>query len=419
VVRRRTFAAVSAALLIAARVACAAAQASPPAQAAGKRALVLFSGDVPNREDWVSSLESGLLRSGAIAAVARASGEGPVAEEAARRGFDLALELRVETLAAPPDVAPERGGAAAEASPGGRSIKAGWSVYAQASPEPIASGSFEADEEPELRRLGEFWDGIIPAVEAAAAQIGQAGLATLTVIGPAGAIVSGLGPEPLELPAEGELRLALPFPATYPWRSTLAGTMPERGATTLGAEGAKIELDPRPLRPWRIETGLLVASYPDFWASRRFDGDRFYLRFGFYQYFLGLCLDEEDSWNASFFESRPLIQPGIGGGIFFLKPDSPLRPYAGASTSVRLVIPSANLIYFDPVAPFSLGIHLGLEWSPLVRWSFFFESMGELYLFGDGELMAASRDSGGSEPIYGSTWFLDIPLMRFGARFAL
>lgn len=420
-VRRITFIAAAATFLMTAGLACATAQEAPLAGGApaGKSALVHFSGDAADREDWAASLESALLRSGAIAAVARASGDAPAAEEAARRGLDLALELRVEALSPPPAGAPAEGGNEGRAAPSGRPLRMAWAVYAPAAPEPIASGSIEAASEPELRRLDELWEELIPAVDAAAAQLGEAGLAPLTVIGPAGAIIRGLGPEPRELPAEGELSLALPYPATYPWRSTLAGTMPERGVVTLGAEGAKIELEPRPLRPWRIESGLLVASYPDFWATRRLADDRYYLRFGFYQYFLGLYLDEEDSWDAPFCYSSPLLQPGIGGGILFLNQDSPLRPYAGASMSARIVIPSAGWIYLDPVAPVSLGAQLGLEWRPLERWSFFFEFMAELYLFGDGELMAASRSSGGPEPIYGPSWFLDLPLMRFGARFAL
>jgi len=368
--------------------------------APGLRALARFSGEGLDREAWSRSLESALLRSGALDSIRRSQSEGTVSEEAARLGLDLAVSVEASRTEAP------------------LPLSLAWAIYAAAEAVPLAEGRLELEAEPELRSLGATWDELVLALEAAARGRGPSGMASLSISGAPGTRIRIGKIATARLPKGGELLLELPAPASYRWRASHRGSLPERGILGLGPEGGRIELSPEPLRPWRLETGLLVAAYPDFWASWRFSEERFYLRAGLSQYLLGLHLADEDEGGSAFASSR-LLQPGLGAGALFLEPDSPWRPYAGASLSFRLVFPPGASPYIDPVGPFSLGLHAGLEWKPLERWAFFFEGLGELYLFGDGELMAAARSGEGSSSSYGRAWFLDFPLMRFGARFSL
>lgn len=368
-----------------------------------RRVLVRFEGGAESAESLAISLEAALARSSRIGSVRRASGEAAASEEAAMSGLDLAVDAKAEI----------------HDGPEGRSLSVAWSIYAPAVAEPLEAGATEGAY-PQERELPEFWIDLVRAAERAAEAVGGFGRARLVIAGPEGASIIGLGKERCTIPPEGEIAVWLPAPATYRWRAVLPSSMPETGVLALTGAGAKLEIAFRPLSGWRIEAGLLNATFPDLWASWRFADDRFYLRAGFYQFLAGLALkDEEIGYRPDFWTSDPLVQPGIGGGTLLGGAESRVRSYVGATATIRIAFPSGYGIFLDPVAPFSIGPHYGLEWRPLERWSFFMEVLANLYLFGDGRLMAASRESGGGLFLYGSSWYLEFPLARFGARFSL
>jgi len=368
-----------------------------------RRAVVRLSGEGIDLALWSDSLEAALARSPRIGTVRRASGETPPAEEAGRIGFDFA----VDATAAPYD------------ADGARGIRVSWSIYAAASAEAFDSGILEGVE-PEARDLPAFWLGLVQAAERAAPEIGGFGRAAIVIAGPEGSVVTGLGKDAIAIPSEGEIKLWLPAPATYRWRAILPESVPLTGVLTLAAPGARIELDFTPLSPWRVEAGFVNGTFLDVWGSWRFADGHYYLRAGFYQYLAGISLTKESfSEDSSLWSSYPLLQPGIGAGALFGGAEARLRGYAGATITTRLAFPAGGGLFIDPIAPLAVGPLYGLEWRPLDRWAFFLEAYANLYLFGDGALMAASRESGGGPFLYGSSWYLEIPLMRLGARFTL
>lgn len=369
----------------------------------GRRILVRLGAEGLEAELWSESLEAALARSASIRAVLRSSSPEAPFEEAARLGLDFAVGVLVTRRSAPD----------------GSDLRIEWSIFAPSTSAPFDSGLIEGPE-PDERDLADLWIDLVQAAERAAVELGAAGRARLAIVGPPGSVLSGLGDEELVIPPEGEMELQLPAPATYRWRAETRGAMPESGVLTLTDSGGRIELSIRRFAKWRIEAGLVNATFPDFWISLRLFGDRFYFRAGFYQYLAGLSLQEEYlGYDPPLWVSYPLLQPGIGAGELFGTADAPLRVYAGATATTRLAFPAGTGVFVDPIAPLSIGPQLGLEWRPLERWAFFAEAFANLYLFGDGRLMAASRKSGGAPFLYGTTWYLEFPLMRFGARLAL
>jgi hypothetical protein len=367
------------------------------------RVLVRLAAEGRDTELWSESLEAALARSAFIGAVLRSSGIDSPREETARLGFDFAVDVRVSSY----EAATERG------------VRVDWRIYAPSSGDPVDSGLIEGLE-PDERSLPDLWLDLVQAADRAAIEIGDGGQGDLAILGPPGSVLSGLGDDELVIPPEGRIELRLPAPGTYRWRAETPGAMPESGVLTLTDSGGRIELSIRRLLKWRIESALLNATFPDLWISLRLLNDRFYLRAGFYQYLAGLSLEDEYAgYDPPLWVSYPLLQPGIGMGELFGPADAPLRAYAGATATARIAFPSGTGIFIDPVAPLSIGPQLGIEWRPIERWSFFAEGFANLYLFGDGRLMAASRKSGSGPFLFGATWYLEFPLMRFGARFAL
>ncbi|MCK7486263.1 MAG: hypothetical protein MZU97_12455 [Bacillus subtilis] len=74
------------------------------------------------------------------------------------------------------------------------------------------------------------------------------------------------------------------------------------------------------------------------------------------------------------------------------------------------------------MAPIGTHAFLGAEWRAFPRTAVFFELGAAFYPFCDGFLMAASRggqDGGPFISLFGSRWFFEAPLIRFGTRFTL
>ena len=112
--------------------------------------------------------------------------------------------------------------------------------------------------------------------------------------------------------------------------------------------------------------------------------------------------------------------PGAGFGMYFLPEDSYVRPYASATAFARILL-LKGAFGFDTVAPLGLQSALGAEWRAFPRAAVFVEFGATFYPFCDGFLMAASRgdQDGPFLNLFGARWFLELPILRLGARFRL
>jgi hypothetical protein len=293
----------------------------------------------------------------------------------------------------------------------------------------LAEGVVEGPE-PTERDLAEFW--WIPVADAAEAALPKVKKTLVRIEGTPGTMItgqsgkdrSGLGELDLVIPESGVLEIPLRVPGTYPWRATSKGAYPERGYFGALEQGASLSIPKRPLRRWTLESALFMTQFPDFWAAWRFAEDRLYVRTGFTQFLAGLYLVREEYGEETppVILSLGLVQPGAGFGGYFLPSDAYVRPYATATLFTRIVILPQTFPRLDPISPLGTSLMLGAEWKATPRTAVFLELGTAFYPFCDGFLMAASagtEDGGPVSTVWGGSWFLEGPIMRFGARFTL
>ncbi|HRW23905.1 MAG TPA: hypothetical protein P5298_05820 [Spirochaetia bacterium] len=390
------------AIAAAAALAIALAAASPPPLAAddeGVRVMARCSGDGAAADP--ASLAAALAKSPLLDAVLAAPDGLGLVEAASRASCALAVEADSRSA----------GGEAASA----------WRVLDPLTGATLASGVVEGPE-PGPRDLAEFW--WLPVVEAAEAALPTVARTLVRVTAAPGTVVSGLSDEPMTVPESGELELPLRVPGTYPWRAVSSGAYPESGYFGALEQGVSLAVPRTPLRRWAIEAGLYMTQFPDLWASWRFMDDRLFLRAGLRQFLAGLYLvgEEYGEDTPPAILSLPLIQPGIGIGGYFLPPDAFVRPYAQAGAGLRLLVASWAPLVPEPVAPLALEGAFGAEWGLTRRIAVFVELGASYYPFCDGFLMASVRgadDSGPSGFLYGGSWLVELPTLRFGARLSL
>jgi len=357
-----------------------------------------------------TSLAAALARSSKLDAILLAAdGTDPI-EEAARTSCALAVDVSSETL------------------PSGEA-RSSWRILDPLTGTVLAKGVVEGAE-PTERDLADFW--WIPVIDAAEAALPMVSKTLVRIEGFPGTIITGQAgkhrgglPEgPLVVPDSGVLEVPLRVPGTYPWRATSAGAYPEHGYFGALEQGASLVIPRRPIRPWSLEAGLYMGQFPDFWVNRSFGDDQWFLRLGLTQFLFGLYLVDEqyEEQTPSAILSMPLLQPGAGLGGYLLPKDAYLRPYWSADIFARLVFLQHVSPRFDPIAPMGTTAALGAEWGITERAAVFMELGTALYPFCDGFLMAASRsgyDTGAMAIVYGSVWFLELPVLRIGARFTL
>jgi hypothetical protein len=388
-----------ASILLIAAIACAA-QEGPKLRVL----VVLESLSQLDAEDCAQALSAAISRSPLVGEVRLAAEAPEVAEEAGKLGFDLALYACVLQSAS--------------------GVRLWWRVLSASSGDEIGYGAVDAAA-PGARDLQDaFWTDLLASLEAAIGTVGPPRGVRLVVTGPPGAVVKGFGKDPVALSGEGAAELTVAAPATYAWSADAKGYDGAAGtAAILGQESASLDLAMTRQYPWTVEVGLCNGAFLDYWVSRRFRGDGFFLCAGLRQYMLGISLRDAGPGDAlPYFVSFPLIQPGLGGGILFGKPGHPLRAYAGALATARLVMPEGVCMFIDPVAPLCLEPFGGIEWRPLRRCGFFAELYAGFYPFADGPLFSSTvGESQGPSPgyVYGDGWVLGFPFTRFGARFYL
>ncbi len=356
------------------------------------------------------ALAATLARTAALDAVLIAPPGSDLAEEASRTSCALAVEVSTESIAS-------------------GDTRSSWRILDPLTGGVLAEGTVEGPE-PTERDLAEFW--WIPVADAAEASLPKVkktlvrieGAPGTRITGQSGKGRSGLGEVDLVIPAEGFLEVPLRVPGTYPWRATSNGAYPERGYFGALEQGASLTIPRRPLRTWTIETALYMTQFPDVWAAWRFAEDSLYVRFGLTQFLAGLYLVREEYGTATApaILSLGLVQPGVGFGGYFLPPDAYVRPYATATLFTRIVILPKTFPRPDSIAPLGTSLMLGAEWKVTLRTAVFLELGTAFYPFCDGFLMAASAGTESSGPTgtrWGDHWFLEIPILRFGARFCL
>ncbi len=233
-----------------------------------------------------------------------------------------------------------------------------------------------------------------------------------------GTKVYGFGKKPLTVPEGGELRQDVFVPATYEWRAERWGTEGSSGVFFAAENDALLEIGETPLRPWVLEIGMVMAQFPDFWASYYLLQDHVFVRLGFEQYGFGFYMPEPDS-NSIYDQaiiSLPLIMPGVSAGFQFGKPGSFFRPYAAATAMLRF---NTDLLMPDPIGPLAMYGCAGWDWRVNARYGIFAELGATLYPWSIGYLMAASKgysEGGAFNFIYTGDWFLEVPTFRLGMR---
>jgi hypothetical protein len=372
------------------------------AQETGRVLFALDAHDASAAETYALSLASSLASSPVFVGVMRASDPDSFAAEAGRLGYDLALSARVEKIIA--------------------GVRVSWRIVGTRAGEDLGAGSFDAAEPGDKELAEYFWADLVTAAEDAFAASGPRANARLVVKGPPGALVTGLGGDPLTLPPDGEIEIDAKAPGTLAWSASAKGYYGGGGVVELFGSRSELMIDLQRQHLWTIELGLLNGAFPDLWASRRFLDDRLFARFGLYQFVAGFALgDIGPGYDPKFLVSLSLLQPGIGAGWIFGKPGAAIRPYTGLSATTRIAFPKGAGIFIDPVAPISLEPYAGVEWKALLRFGFFAEMGIALYPFAQRNLILASVGNSKKSVLYasGSNWFLQFPSLRFGSRFYL
>ncbi|PKL24190.1 MAG: hypothetical protein CVV47_10595 [Spirochaetae bacterium HGW-Spirochaetae-3] len=357
-----------------------------------------------------SSFAAALARTASLDAILLAPDGVDIVEAASKASCALAIEATSETL------------------PSG-DARSSWRVLDPLTGETLSSGVVEGPE-PTERDLAEFWwIAVADAAEAALPRVKKTlvrieGAPGTRITGQAGKDRGGLGETDLVIPEEGFLEVPLRVPGTYPWRATSKGAYPERGYFGALEQGVSLTIPRSPLRRWTVEAGLYMTQFLDVWGAWRFAEDYLYVRFGLTQFLAGLYLvgEEYGVETPSAIISLPLVQPGIGFGGYFLAPDAYVRPYATGTFFARVLVASWAPLRFDPVAPIGTSGMLGAEWGVTPRVAVFLELGAAFYPFCDGFLMAASAGTDRSGPVgtaFGDGWFLEAPILRFGARLTL
>ncbi len=351
-----------------------------------------------------------LARAPSLDAILIAPVGSDIVELASRASCALAIDVTSESLAS-------------------GDARSSWRILDPLTGEVLAKGVVEGPE-PTERDLAEFWwIAVADAAEAALPRVKKTlvrieGHPGTVITGQAGKDRGGLSEVDLVIPDSGFLEIPLRVPGTYPWRATSAGAYPERGYFGALEQGVSLGIPRRPIRPWSLEAGLYMGQFPDFWAIRSFSEDRWFVRVGLTQFLTGLYLVDEEygAETPPALLSLPLVQPGVGFGGYLLPRDAYVRPYWNLGAFVRFIFIKGISPRFDTVAPLGTSAALGGEWAISARTAVFLEFGGAFYPFCDGFLMAASRGDSDSGPMWtlrGDTWFLELPVMRLGARFTL
>jgi len=312
----------------------------PALCAAPLRTLVeLEAKGADDSAEYRESLEAALCAAyPGLVALRREAGSEPLAAESARRDCGLALSVNV-----------------AEA---GDLQSVSWSYTSNLTEEALlASGAFEKPRPGASDLAASFWTEIAEALPKIAAALPER---LITVAGRPGTRVEGLG-DPFVLPPEGLAEIRLALPASLRWRSSAVAAVDQEGQN-LFRPGDRLELPYEPLPRWRLDLGLYGLSYLELRAGL-FRGRRSYASLSIAELFAGVSLRDYSGPPPK----PPLaaigssIQLGLGGGWYFMPPESRLRAYAELAASLRMDFEASGLGLGDATA-MGISPSLGAEW---------------------------------------------------------
>lgn len=305
-----------------------------------------------------------------------------------------------------------------EADPGPELVRIFYRVVDVISGQERLSGVLE-DRAPNERDLEEiFWLPLMAELDSLEA---QKNMGLLTVRALPGTKVLGFGSDLPLIDESGEAIVQVAIPGTYRWKAIVNGMATASGVLSLRESPAELTIAQRRSSTWTIEAGALMGQFGDFWVSKLFAKEQYWLGFGLQQYWIGINYPSpEDPFPYSEpVISLPMIQPGLSLGYRFYDDTSFLRPYLSALIMARL---NTSLMMLDPVAPLVIYGNGGLEWHLLHSLAFFVEASAAYYPLSMGRFMAASKvgiNRAISNYLFAEDWFLEFPLFRLGVRYFL
>jgi len=361
---------------------------------------------VKDGETWAAALDNAISRSKRVSAVLRADGESDLIAQATRAGYQVtaAVSVLVET--------------------GSDTASAKYRLTDVLSRKVMAENIITAPL-PYINELSEtFWIPLLVELEKITATERHS---YIRVRAEPGTQMYGFGKTPLLVGPEGEIRIDTFVPGTYSWRAVRKNTQIQTGIFTALEEDALLVITPKWLKHWSIESGMVMAQFPDIWIGVNNVYNRFFFRLGLEQYLFGVYFPTEDSPDSydGNIVSLPMVMPGATAGVYFGNNAQFIRPYLSASAFLRY---NTELDVFDPVGPLAARLSAGFDWRLKPAIALFGELGGTFYPGANGPLLVASRGmtedgvSDSSGPIfyeYGEDYYLEFPAFRLGARFSL
>jgi len=361
---------------------------------------------VNESETWTAAFDSAIGRSKRVSAVKRSDAEGDLIAQATRAGYQVAASVSVllET--------------------GSDTASAKYRLVDVLSRKIMAENIITAPI-PYINELSEtFWIPLIVELEKITATERHS---YIRVRAEPGTVLHGFGTAPLTVGTEGEISIDTFVPGTYSWRAVRRHTQTQTGVFTAVEEDARLVISPKWLKRWSLESGMVMAQFPDVWFGAANVYNRFFFRIGIEQYLFGFYFPTEDSPESysSSIVSLPMVMPGLTAGMYFGNTAQFIRPYLSASAFIRY---NTDLDVVDPVGPLAARLAAGFDWRMKPAIALFGELGGTFYPGANGPLLVASRgtaESGSSDSsgatffIYGGNYFLELPTFRLGARFSL
>jgi hypothetical protein len=190
-------------------------------------------------------------------------------------------------------------------------------------------------------------------------------------------------------------------------------------------EARLLELEQRRHYQLSADPALTQGVFPDFWLSYRRGSSGWRFSLGLQQQAFGIALQDNDTPLETSFNARPLIMPGIQAA-YRLKA-APFHPQLslGASLSLRFKANARGKENrFDDFSPIGISLSAGYDWEMPTKYHFtlFAEFGASLYFLRPGYAGSTSkgtRDAMFFQKLLGDAAYVELPLIRFGARFPL
>ncbi len=249
---------------------------------------------------------------------------------------------------------------------------------------------FQESAIPDAGALAEyFWLDVAGSVEKTA--VLELPQEFMTIEGPPGASVSGLGKENLVIPEEGSMQAPVNIPQSAVLRITNKGFMPQERKILIDRPGMTEIFDLKPFPAWVLEANLYNLQFPGFRLQWRPTRGFWFVQAGIDQYLVGITLMEQrydfGEENPKIIGGTPLFHLFAGAGMDISPVEKPFGFYADADIFLRMFLPSWRSMSVDPVAPMGIRPAIGAEYRPTQDFTVFAEYGVMLYFFADSQLL--------------------------------